>query len=251
MGNIKSVETSQLSELISKYSPYLTEIKKRIFFTLSVFAVASLFGFIFYERIIKFLIDLLSLKGVNIVFTSPFQFISLAISCGVASGLVFVFPVLIYQILSFLRPALKDMEYKMLVGFLPFSIALFLIGFSFGVLIMKWQIQLFLESSQSIGIGNILDINRLISTVLLVCVLMGIAFQFPIIILLLTRIGIIKRRNLSKQRPWVYLGSIIFTIFLPLDSILVDILLALPLVLLFELTLILDRIFEKRRGVHA
>ena len=245
MGNNKSSETSELNELISKYSPYLTEIKKRILFTLFFFAASTVIGFVFYENIIRFVIDILSLKGINIVFTSPFQFINLAISCGIATGLVLVFPLLIYQIFSFLRPALRGNEFKLLVGFLPFSIVLFLIGFSFGVFIMKWQIQLFLTKSVSLGIGNILDISRLISTVLLISV------QFPIILLLLTRIGIIKNSTLVKQRPWVYLGSIIFTILLPLDSILADALLALPLVILFELTIILNRILERKKVAYA
>jgi sec-independent protein translocase protein TatC len=240
--NIKSSKDSELNVLINKYSPFFIEIRKRILFTLSVFAVASLSGFVFYERIIKFLIDILSLKGINIVFTSPFQFINLAISCGLATGLVLVFPLLIYQILSFLRPALREKEYKMVVGSLPFSIALFLIGFSFGFLIMKWQIQIFLTRSVSLDIGNILDISRLLSTVLLTSILMGIGFQFPIILLLLMRIGIIKHDQLSKQRKWVYLGSFIFAVLLPPDSILADIFLALPLVILFELTLISNRI---------
>ncbi len=235
----------------SKYSPYLFEIRKRILATLAVFAVATVVGFVFYERIIKFLIDILSLKGINLVFTSPFQFISLAISCGLACGLVFTFPLLIYQVLSFLRPALRVKEYKMVVGSLPYSITLFLIGFSFGVLVMKWQIQLFLTKSLSLGIGNILDISRLLSTVLLISVFMGLAFQFPIIILLLARIGVIKHSQLVKQRPWVYLGSALFTILLPLDSILADVLLALPLITLFEITLILNRIFERRKVAYV
>ena len=247
MENSKSSETPELNELISKYSPFLIEIRKKILFTVSFFVVAMIVGFVFYEKIIKFLIDILSLKGVNIVFTSPFQFINLAISCGIATGLVLVFPLLIYQILSFLKPALRIKEFKMVVRFLPFSVLLFLIGFSFGVLIMKWQIQLFFTKSVSLGIGNILDINRLISTVLLISVLMGIAFQFPLIILILTRIGIITHRNLSKQRLWIYLSSLLFTILLPLDSLLADALLALPLIILFELTLILNRIFPKKK----
>ncbi|MBI4039384.1 twin-arginine translocase subunit TatC [Candidatus Daviesbacteria bacterium] len=251
MENIKSSETSGLNELINKYSPYLAEIRKRILFTISVFAVASLSGFVFYERIIKFLIDILALRGINIVFTSPFQFINLAISCGVATGLVFTFPLLIYQILSFLRPALRQNEFKKLVGFLPFSIILFLSGFSFGVLIMKWQIELFLTKSESLGIGNILDISHLMSTVLMVSVLMGIAFQFPVILFLITRLGIIKPSSLSKYRMWVYLGSLFFTILLPADSILTDFLLALPIIIMFELALILNRIFERRKVAYV
>lgn len=247
MENIKSPETSELKALINKYSPFLTEIRKRIFFTLGFFVVAMLVGFVFYEKIIKFLVEILSLKGINIVFTSPFQFINLAISCGIATGLVLVFPLLIYHILSFLRPALRVKEYKMIVRFLPSSIFLFLTGFSFGVLIMKWQIQIFLNRSVSLDIGNILDISRLLSTVLMTSILMGIGFQFPIILFLLMRIGIIKHSQLSKHRLWVYLGSLIFAIFLPPDSILADFILASPLVILFEITLLLNRISEKRK----
>lgn len=158
-----------------------------------------------------------------------------------------VFPLLIYQFYSFLRPALRIKEYKMVVGFLPFSIALFLIGFSFGFLIMKWQIKIFLTQSVSLGIGNILDISRLLSTVLLTSIFLGIGFQFPIILLLLMRIGIIQHQQISKQRLWVYLGSFIFAVLLPADSILADIFITLPLILLFELTLILNRVFERKK----
>lgn len=249
MDNTKPSEASELDGFISKYSPFLNEIRKRILFTVLVFIVAAIVGFLFYERIIKFLIDLLALRAVNIVFTSPFQFINLAISCGVATGLAFAFPLAIYQTFSFLRPALKNREYKMIAGFIPLSTVLFSIGFSFGILVMKWQIQLFLTKSQELGIGNILDISKLISTVLLISVVMGISFQLPIILLILSRLGIIKHNQLAKKRPWVYLGSFFFTILLPLDSILADVLLALPIVALFELTLLLDRIFDRRKAI--
>lgn len=251
MKNTKLSESSGLSTLVNKYSSIFSEIRKRILFTLAVFAVSTLVGFIFYEQIIKFLIDILSLKGINIVFTSPFQFINLSISCGLATGVVFVFPLLVYQILSFLRPALRVKEFKMLVGFLPFSVILFLTGFIFGFLIMKWQVQIFLTHSVSLGIGNILDISNLLSVVLLTSTLMGIGFQFPIVMLLLLRIGIVKHNQISKQRLWVYLGSFIFAILLPADSIIADGLFTLPLIILFELTLILDRIFERKKNAFA
>lgn len=251
MDKVNSSETSEINELISKYSPFLTEIRKRIIFTLVVFAIGTIVGFVYYETIIIFIIDILSLKGVNIAFTSPFQFINLAVSCGIATGMIFVFPVLIYQILSFLKPALRAKEYWMTVRFLPFSIILFLSGFSFGILVMKWQIQLFLTKSVALGIGNLLDISKLISTVLLVSSFMGIAFQFPIIIILLTRLGIIKHNQLTKQRPWVYLGTLIFTFLLPLDSLLADAMLTVPIVILFELALLLNRVLERRQIAAA
>lgn len=246
MENTNNPGTSELEELIGKYSPYFHEIRRRIRFALVIFLLGTVAGFVFYERIIKFLIDLLSLKGINIVFTSPFQFINLAVSCGLTVGLVLAFPLLIYQILSFLKPALKVKEFKMMVRFLPFCVLLFTLGFSVGFFIMKWQIEIFLEKSISLGIGNILDISQLISTVLLVSVLMGMAFQLPIIVFILIRIGVIKAESLSKQRLWIYIGSLIFAILLPPDSVIAAFLLATPLIVLFEITLLLNRIFNRK-----
>lgn len=250
MENDAPLNTSDFKTQLAKYSPFLAEAKKRLMFTLCAFAIATFAGFFLYEKIIKLLIDFLSLKGINIVFTSPFQFINLAISCGFAVGLVVSVPLLIFQIISFLKPALRDKEYKILIKLIPFFGILFLAGFSFGALIMKWQIKIFLDKSIEIGIGNILDISRLLSTVILTSALMGIAFEFPIILLVLLKIGILKPHRLHKLRRWVYLGSFIFAILLPPDSILADIFLSLPLIVLFELTLLLDRMQNKRSKVQ-
>lgn len=251
MDNFVTSESAELSAVIKKYSPFVAEIRKRIIYTVVAFAIATISGFVFYENIIRFLIDILSLRGVNVVFTSPFQFINLSISCGLAAGLVIVFPLIIFQILSFLRPALQRKEFQTVASFIPLAIALFIGGFSFGILIMRWQIQIFLSRASSLEIGNILDISRILSTVLLTAVLMGIGFQFPIILYLLMKLGVIKSTHLNKWRKWVYLGSFIFAIMLPPDSLIADFLLTLPLVILFELTLILYYFFGSKKAAPA
>lgn len=248
MENIKPVTSSDIKELIKKYSPYFKEARKRLIFTLFVFGFSTIIGFTFYEQIIRLLIGALSLEGVNIVFTSPFQFINLAITCGISTGLIVGLPILIYQILHFLKPALKFKEYKMILRFLPLSLFLFVGGFVFGSIIMRWQIEIFLTRSVSLGIGNILDISGLLSTVFLTSAIMGIGFQFPIILLIFLRLGLIKHKQLSKKRPWAYLISFIFTLFLPPDSILADLTLTLPLVFLFELTLFMDWLMDRKKS---
>ena len=83
-----------LQETINRYFPYLLEIRKRLLFVVSLFAVAAVIGFIYYEKITFTVLQFFSLKGVNVVFTSPFQFFSLAINSGIVAGLVVVFPLL-------------------------------------------------------------------------------------------------------------------------------------------------------------
>lgn len=242
MENITPLNYPQFKAELEKYQPFLLEARKRLIFTLCVFATATIAGFVFYEKIIKFLIRILNLEGINVVFTSPFQFITLAISCGLATGLVISFPLFVIQILYFLKPALRKKEFKIVTRHLPLFFILFLAGFVFGTLIMKWQIQIFLEKSVSLGIGNVLDISRLLTTVLLTSVLLGIAFEFPLVLLILLRTGIINGQQLKRSRRWVYLGSFLFAILLPADSILADVFLALPLIILFEITLLLNRL---------
>lgn len=248
MENIKPFQSSELSSLITKYSPFFKEARKRVIIVLVVFAIATMMGFTFYEKIIKILIELLSLEGVNIVFTSPFQFINLAFSCGLACGLIAVTPLVVAQVLSFLKPALRRKELRTVTRLLPFSLILFMVGFAFGAIIMKWQIEIFLERSVSLGIGNMLDISGLLSTVLITSALMGTGFQFPVVLLLLMRIGILNHKQISSKRPWVYLGSFVFALFLPPDSILADIFLSLPLIVLFESTLLLSRVIGWKKS---
>lgn len=235
------MESPELRAAIAKYSPILVEARRRLVLTFLAFGIAAVAGFVLYEQIIKFLIELLSLEGINIVFTSPFQFINLAVACGVAVGVLVTVPLLVIQVLSFLLPALKKREYVLISRLLPLSIGLFVVGFGFGVAIMKWQIEIFLERSLSLGIGNILDISSLLSTVLVTAVVMGVGFQFPIVLIVLMRFGLIERQQLSRQRLWIYLGVFVVSMLLPADSILTDLLLSLPLVLLFELTLLIGR----------
>jgi len=246
--SIKPVDSTQIKALIDKYSPFVAEARKRILRTLGIFALSTIFGFLFYEDIIKFLIKGLSLEGINIVFTSPFQFINLAISCGVATGIIVVIPFLIMQIIYFLKPALREKEYRLLVRFIPLSMLLFALGFIFGAVIMKWQIEIFLTRSVSLGIGNILDISGLLSTVFLTSALMGVGFQFPIILLILLRLGVIKHKSLSGARRWVYLISFIFVLFLPPDSILADFVLTIPFIGLYEMTLIINRLYPRKKN---
>lgn len=194
------------------------------------------------------MVGFLSLEGINIVFTSPFQFINIAVACGVATGILVTLPLIIFQVLSFLKPALKNIEFGIITRFLPFSVVLFFVGFFFGAIIMKWQIRIFLEQSFALGISNVLDISSLLTVVLLTSVFLGIAFQFPIALLVFMRLGFVKHKQVSKARKWVYLLAFLFAIILPANSILADILLSLPLIILFEVTLLLNRIMGKKEN---
>ncbi|OGE32214.1 hypothetical protein A3C59_04220 [Candidatus Daviesbacteria bacterium RIFCSPHIGHO2_02_FULL_36_13] len=225
----------------TKFVPYLAEIRRRLLFIFSIFIIASGLGFFYYEKIIGWILKIFELEGVNIVFTSPFQFFSLALTIAICAGLVIVLPLILYQVFSFLKPALSPKEFKTLLSLLPLNILLFIAGFGFGVAVMRYVVVLFYQKSVELNIGNILDISLLLSQILITSVLMGIAFQYPVILTILMRLKILDYKSLQRKRWLVYGISLIFSALLPPTDILSLAFLFIPLALLFELTLILNR----------
>ena len=184
-------------------------------------------------------------EGVNIVFTSPFQFIELAVNSGLIVGMVVVVPFLIFQVMSFLKPALRKSEYKIANFLIPISMFLFIMGFGLGLYIMRFVISLFYQKSVEFDIGNLLDVSLLLSQTLLTAFLMGSAFQYPIVLTLLIRLKVIKYKDLAKQRIYAYSLSIFFAALLPPTDLISLMLLTLPLIVLFEFTLLLNKVFFK------
>lgn len=233
------------SKSVSKFFPYIAEIRRGLIFTVLLFAVAAGVGFIFFEKIIGLILGIFDFKGINIVFTNPFQFFSLALNCGIMIGTIVIIPVLIYEILKFLKPALLPREYKLLASILPLALILFVFGFVYGVAMMKYVVQIFYQSSLKLGIGNVLDVESFLSNVLITGVLMGVAFLFPIIMTVLMQLKLVKHNLFVKQRPIAYIVGIIFVMLLPPPDLISDIILFTPLLILFELTLILNRLILK------
>jgi len=229
----------------NKYYPYLLEIRKRLLFVVSMFAAASIVGFFLYNKIVTFVLEFFSLQGVNIVFTTPFQFFTLAIYCGLIVGVIVIIPVLVFQLLGFLKPALKPGEYRKLVSILPLALVLFAGGFVYGAAMMKFVLQMFYQTSISLQIGNMLDIESFLSNILMTGLLMGIAFLFPIVMTVLMLLNLVKYSVFQKKRLYAYLICVVFVLFLPPPDLVSDVILFAPLAILFELTLILNRVFFK------
>lgn len=225
-------------------NPYLSlmiEIRRRVIIILLIFIVAATFGVIKYEKIIKFFLHLLNLEEATIVFSSPFEYMNLALSCGLITGSVTVLPFFFYQLISFLKPALTKKEFIIFRRYVPFSLVLFITGFGVGFWIIKYVSYLSFQAAKNLGVTSFLNVSHLLSITLLTGVLMGIAFQFPLILILLIRFNIVSRRFLVDKRPFAYIIAIVFASLMPPTDILSLIILTIPLVILYEFVLIFTR----------
>lgn len=240
--DITSLKLSpETQEAMAKYAPYLNELRKKLFTVVIVFLFFALLGAFFYKQILLFIMGRFNLGGINIVLTSPYQIIDLAVQIGLLCGLVVAVPLLIWYLIVFLRPALEDDEFKSIVSLLPVSLFLFLVGFMFGTTIMNAIINMFTRATDKLNIQNLWDISRFFSQTLFMGIAMGLAFQFTVILTLFMRFNVIKKTSLTKFRPVIYVGILLFAIIMPPTDLLSLTILTLPLFLLFEITLLLNK----------
>ena len=223
-----------------QFDHYLNEIQSKVFKVAIVFVIGIIFGAVKNRWIITSLISIFNLENINIVLVSPYQFINLAISISILSGIIFAGPLLIYELLGFIKPALRPHEFRLITKLLPISIILFIAGFIFGVRILQFVIDIYVNTSQKFNIGNFWDIEAFLTQVVVMGTCMAIVFELPIVLTILLRLGVIDRNILTAQRKYVYAGLLIFDILLPPTDILSMSLIFIPLALLFEGTLLFN-----------
>jgi sec-independent protein translocase protein TatC len=234
-------QLKKINNLLENYQPQIIEIRKIIFRSLSSFVLGGVLGMAFNRKIILFLIAIFDLKKINIVLTSPYQFVNLAVGIAVICGLITTIPIFVYYLLKYIRPALKDKEYNLVKKLIPTSLTLFVFGCFFGGKIEQFVVNLYAQTTIDYSLNNFWDIESFLSQLLIMAFCMGLVFQLPIVLTILIKTKILSVSFLSHQRRYVYCALILFGILMPPTDILSLIMITTPLFLLFEGTLLLNR----------
>ena len=239
--NSPAKEISGVDTAIAKYTPYLKELQTKLFHVFLTFLVGGTLGFIYYQKILSFIMRLFHMDGINLVLTSPYQFIDLAVNTGLLTGLILALPLLGYHLLTFIRPALAEKEYRLILRLYPAAIVLFLVGFSFGAWIIQLIITIYSRTTVEFAVNNFWDVSHFFSQILMTGISLALVFELPIVLSALLRLKLIKLKMLQDSRRYIYAAILIFVAFLPPNDIISLALLAIPPLLLFEITLLLNK----------
>lgn len=237
----KKEKDPKLQKRIDRYLPYLEEIQKKLLTVAIIFSATTAIGFARYQQILNWIMKLFNLEGINLVLTSPYQFLGLAVNTGVALGFAVAIPLLGYYTITFLKPALRKREYDILIKLYPISFFLFVIGFGFGVWVVQFVIALFEKTTVEFAVSNLWDIGHFFSQIMLTGTLLALIFQLPIIMTALIRLKVVKHSFLVKQRRYIYAILLLIGALLPPTDIVSLILLTVPPLFLFELALLLNK----------
>ncbi|OTG90022.1 twin-arginine translocase subunit TatC [Acinetobacter sp. ANC 3813] len=164
-------------------------------------------------------------------------------------ALMLAMPFIIYQLWSFVKPALYEKEKTLALPLLLSSISLFYIGVAFAYFITLPSILHFFISVSPETVAPMTDINSYLSFCLKLFLVFGLTFEIPIITLVLILIGVVSTDQLIEKRKFIVVGCFFIAMFVTPPDALSMIMLAVPMWLLFELGLFFGKVIEKRRTV--
>ncbi|OGX40223.1 MAG: twin arginine-targeting protein translocase TatC [Omnitrophica WOR_2 bacterium RIFCSPLOWO2_12_FULL_50_9] len=220
---------------------HLEELRSRLIKSLLAVLVAACF---FYAFIDKILVVLIQPVG-KVVFTSPADAFVARVTLTLYGGVLLALPVIIYQVWRFVAVGLKDNERKYIFLLAPFSLLFFLAGGLFAYFIMIPVSLRFLLSFSSDFIVPMITIKNYISFVGMMILAFGAVFELPMVLVFLTKIGIVTPQFLAEKRRHAIVFILIVSALLTPPDAVTQIIMSVPLVVLYEIGIMACRLTRR------
>jgi sec-independent protein translocase protein TatC len=231
---------------------HLEELRWRILWSLMALGVGIAIGFFLVLKLD--VIGLLArpitpfLGGQKLVFTHPGEPFSITMKLSFVIGIVFALPVIAYQVWRFVSPALYAKEKKLMIPVLAGATFLFAAGVALAYLVVLPLTLRFLLSLQSQSLESMIKASDYFGFAITMSLAFGLAFELPIVIVALTALGVVQARTLSRFRRHAvvacFVGGAVIT---PGGDIMSMSALAVPLYVLYEVSILLATLIEKKR----
>jgi sec-independent protein translocase protein TatC len=228
---------------------HLRELRKRLI--LSFIAVGL--GFVLCYAFAETLFNILAapvLKvmppGGSLIFISVAEAFFTYMKVAFIAGLILTSPFVLYQIWAFVAPGLYRHEKKYVIPFVLAGSFFFAIGIAFGYYVAIPVGFKFLLGYATDLIKPMPSMKEYLSFSIKFLLAFGIVFEFPVVLVLLTRIGVVQAETLARKRKYAILLIFIFAAILTPPDLVSQVLMALPLIGLYELSILLSRFFGKK-----
>jgi len=189
-------------------------------------------------------------SDMNLVFINVTEmlgtYMKVALYCGVALSL----PYLIYQLVMFLAPALKDREKRYLYVSMPLVVVLFAAGVCFAYFIFLPPALKFLLTFGSDIAQPMITVSNYVSVLVRLLLAVGLVFEIPLVITLLAKLGVVSPQKLAKGRKWAILAAFVLgAIITPTVDPVNQTLIAAPIIVLYELSIWLAKLAYPKKAL--
>ena len=238
---------------------HLLELRKRLIAALIGVGGGVIIGLLISRRFINYIVEPMqtALRAYHLedklYYTSPAGYLSLVINLGVYLGIIISMPWILYQIWLFVAPGLYKHERRSAGGFIISSMFLFLCGIAFAYFILLPQVLLFLVSFAYGGpVNPLISINEYFSLILIVLVGLGLIFEMPVLIYILSLFGIVTPKFLLKNFRYAMLiitvGAAVIT---PTPDATTMLVFMAPMVGLYFVGILVSYVVQRRKQARA
>ncbi|KYD32131.1 MULTISPECIES: twin-arginine translocase subunit TatC [Anoxybacillaceae] len=226
---------------------HLGELRKRLIIVLVFFVIALIASFFFVEPVILYLQRTDEAKELTMNAFRLTDPIKIYFQFAFVLAFVLTAPVLLYQIWAFVSPGLYEKERRVTLSYIPISIFLFLAGISFAYFILFPFVVRFMQNLASrLGIHQVIGINEYFEFLLHLILPFGIVFQLPVVVMFLTRLGLITPMLLIKVRKYAYLALLILAAVITPPDVLSQVIVMIPLSILYEVSIWISKIAYRK-----
>ncbi len=224
---------------------HLSELRNGLIRCVIAVLITTIISFIFAKQIFHILI--LPTEGVNLIYIEMTEMIGTYMKVCLTSGIVLAMPYLIYQFLMFVSPALTPKEKRYVYLILPWIALMFIGGVVFGYFVLIPPAMKFLISFGSDIATPQIKIGNYISIVTGLLLAIGLVFEMPVVTTFLARLGIITPKWLAnKRKPAIIFAFILAAILTPTVDPINQSLVAIPLIILYEISIWLAKLVQRR-----
>lgn len=215
---------------------HVRELRLRLIVVVVILVAGGTIGYLFFEQILGWLKS--PLVG-DLYYSSPAGSFSFVMKIATMAGIALAVPVIIYQIIMFIRPALpKAFSRKRVFGYTGLSILLAMAGAAFGFYFILPGALHFFAGFQVTGLSALIGAESYLSFVTNVLITFMIVFQIPLLLVIIDHIKPIKPASLFKAEKYVILGGLLVSFFVPFAlDIVTSLLIATPIIVLYNLSI--------------
>ena len=229
---------------------HLIELRNRLIWAIGavvlIFICLVPFANELYEWFAKPLISNLP-QGSTMISTEPHGPFFIPFKFAFATAFALAIPVVLYQLWAFIAPGLYQNEKSIVLPLVVSSTLLFYFGVMFAYYVVFPIIFKFFIGMAPDGVTVMTDISAYMSFALKLFFAFGVAFEVPVATILLARLGVVSTENMARQRPYVIVGAFVLGMLMTPPDIFSQVMLAVPVCLLFEVGLFFARRLEKNQ----
>jgi sec-independent protein translocase protein TatC len=234
---------------------HLMELRKRLIICVLAVTVGTLVAFFLYNYVLNFITspyrDFLAhharqdISHGNLVTTGPLEGFSTRLKVSGYLGLFFASPVVLWEVWRFITPGLHKNEKRYAIPFITGAIVLFSLGVTVSVLVFPKALE-FLISVSGKNVTPLFSPQRYVNLYVAAAVIFGAVFCFPIVVVMLEISGAVPSRKWRKwRRPAIVVIAVVAAVATPSNDPYSFVAMAIPLVIFYELSIIIGRILKK------